>query len=349
MENYTESTANTYKGQSKYYVFTWNNYNMDNIALLRSFVEKEICMYICWGYEEAPTSGTPHLQGYIEMYAKRRVSEMRRILGDGVWFHQRKGNQSQAIHYTRKSPRGDYNPTSEEWEEYGEKCITKDKNSNLLQNQLIVASEDIKKGTNVKDMYQVHPTVCARYPKYVDRLISWQKPPMRNNLDIEVHFGEPGVGKTYHIENTYPNVFQPPLSIDGKSQWYDGYYGQKEVLFDEYHGQFPLIQLLKILDKYPQQVGNKGGHVWFSPEKIFITSNYKERQWYNSWFGIESSYKALMRRITKRFLWTTGYKCTPCDINWDPIEVLTPTEEYSCDMEDSNESVIINTTSVIKK
>lgn len=39
--------------------------------------------------------------------------------------------------------------------------------------------------------------------------------------------------------------------------------------------------MLKYLDKYPVQVENKGGTLWYNPIKIYICSNKHPKNWYN--------------------------------------------------------------------
>lgn len=52
-------------GRYRRWCFTWNNYTDDQVENL-STIDKDRCDYIIFGREEAPETGTPHLQGYIE-------------------------------------------------------------------------------------------------------------------------------------------------------------------------------------------------------------------------------------------------------------------------------------------
>lgn len=51
--------------KARRWAFTWNNYTEDNVNYLKSLTDKQ-CDYIVFGFEKAPDTGTPHLQGYIE-------------------------------------------------------------------------------------------------------------------------------------------------------------------------------------------------------------------------------------------------------------------------------------------
>jgi len=45
--------------------FTWNNYTKANVEHLSNLTAED-CDYIVFGFEICPTTGTPHLQGYVE-------------------------------------------------------------------------------------------------------------------------------------------------------------------------------------------------------------------------------------------------------------------------------------------
>ncbi len=56
----------------KNYVFTLNNWTVDNDENLRNYYE-QTCSFIIFGKEIAPTTGTPHLQGYIQLEKRTRL------------------------------------------------------------------------------------------------------------------------------------------------------------------------------------------------------------------------------------------------------------------------------------
>lgn len=55
--------------------------------------------------------------------------------------------------------------------------------------------------------------------------------------------------------------------------WFDGYKGQKRVIFDDFRPWWcEFSWLLRLLDRYPIQVPVKGGFVNFIPEEIIVTT-----------------------------------------------------------------------------
>lgn len=65
------------------------------------------------------------------------------------------------------------------------------------------------------------------------------------------------------------------------SQWWNGYDGQKLVVVDEFRGQFEPAQLLRLLDRTPYKVPYKGGYVNFSSSCVIFTSNLSLNDMYN--------------------------------------------------------------------
>jgi hypothetical protein len=88
------------------------------------------------------------------------------------------------------------------------------------------------------------------------------------------------------------SLWTSPTQREG-NEWFDGYEGQKLVLFDDFDkGQISFRLLLRLLDRYPMQVPIKGGFVEWCPRVIYITSNLGPARWYPS-----EDYMVLHRRL----------------------------------------------------
>lgn len=82
-------------------------------------------------------------------------------------------------------------------------------------------------------------------------------------------------------------------------QWFDGYDAETDVIFEEFNGQIPFRQFLRLLDKYPCQVQTKGGSKYWVARRIWITSSVHPSQWYATLEEkSEGSLAQLMRRLT---------------------------------------------------
>lgn len=87
--------------KAKRWVFTLNNYTDEHLAALAA-VE---CIYVVYGKELAPSTGTPHLQGFIVFTNARRRSALVADIGGGHWLPAN-GTSAQASVYCKKD--GDF-------------------------------------------------------------------------------------------------------------------------------------------------------------------------------------------------------------------------------------------------
>lgn len=112
---------------------------------------------------------------------------------------------------------------------------------------------------------------------------------------VVVYWGATGTGKTKSVWDnltSYDDLWQYP-----GSGWFDGYVGQKLVLFDDFNGgELKLTMLLKVLDRYPMQVPVKGGFANWCPKEIYITSNIDPNNWFPN--ANAEHVRALKRRFT---------------------------------------------------
>jgi len=145
---------------------------------------------------------------------------------------------------------------------------------------LQVYYEKVKDGASDLDLADHDFGTFARTLKATDRIRLAVKPARRpQRREIILYVGAPRSGKSRRAYDTYPNIFTVPYS---KNLWIDGYQREKEVLFEEFTGQYPLVGTLQLLDPWQtQKFEIKGGFQWFSPDVIVLTSNTHPREWYD--------------------------------------------------------------------
>lgn len=68
---------------SKSWTFTLNNYRFEDIVFLSEWVD---VTYMIFGKEVAPTTGTPHLQGFFTLNKAVRPGYLKRVLPKGTHF-----------------------------------------------------------------------------------------------------------------------------------------------------------------------------------------------------------------------------------------------------------------------
>ena len=94
----------------------------------------------------------------------------------------------------------------------------------------------------------------------------------------------------------FPDIYV--VNMGNSGLWWDGYVGQKTVMFEEFKGQVQLQKMLQILDPYPLRLEIKGGLVPARFERVFITSNYTPDKWYKNEGGYrDAEMAALARRL----------------------------------------------------
>ena len=251
--------------------------------------------FIVWQLEKGEKNQRDHLQGYMELLKPKELNPIKKILLDKTaHIEARKGTALEAANYCRKGDTRVEGP----WE-LGE--MSKQGARADLESFRDAIRE---RKTNV-ELLDDHLSSMARYPRLLNMVRETMRPPDTPDLVVSLFLGKPDTGKSRFARSEWDRRgvrwWTPPIQ-QGGSHWYDGYDGHDGVLIDDFKGAMTLQDLLRVLDIYPVYVPFKGGHVWFRPKEIVITSNYHPLRWY-SWEGREESIPALRRRIHRIYDW----------------------------------------------
>ncbi|MCL2796976.1 MAG: hypothetical protein FWD58_02855 [Firmicutes bacterium] len=122
------------------------------------------------------------------------------------------------------------------------------------------------------------------------------------DLHITYIYGEPDAGKTTFLRRVLGYTpLQYGKITDYKSGNFDEYNGQDIIVFDEYHGQYPLTMFNDILDGEPRELPARYANRIACYTKVFIISNYAPDELYRKERadGKERSFIGFMRRITE--------------------------------------------------
>lgn len=154
--------------------------------------------------------------------------------------------------------------------------------------------DDIISGMSERQLWDKYPAQVMMYSRGITKGMQLVSAPRSKKTSVILIYGLPGVGKSRFIYENHPSAYwkQPD------SNWFDGYDGTSDVVFDDYYGWLPLSSLLRLLDRYPLAVQTKGGSINFAPKKLLISSNTLPRDWYAKVFEKQPQYhRALVRRI----------------------------------------------------
>jgi len=265
---------------SKFWCFTINNPALDH----ENEVQSEEIVAITYQLE-CGEEGTPHLQGYLQLRSRHRLSFLKAINSRAHW-EPRKGRHQQALDYvTKADTRVDGPWTRGEWD------VQQGKRKDLDE-----VKELIDEGGTIQDVAEQHFGAFIRHGRGLRDYMSLRITPRSWVMDVQVHWGEPGTGKTRGCYDNHLEVYSLCQNYNGGVVWWDGYTGQDTVLIDDFYGWLPFSYLLRLLDRYPFSVRTKDGHVPFTSKVIYITSNKPWEDWYSNIDDIRR--RALMRRIS---------------------------------------------------
>lgn len=155
------------------------------------------------------------------------------------------------------------------------------------------AARMIQSGSMMPEVAKNHPVVTVRYFKGLQYLISLQDTAIYKPKKVGLFWGGTGTGKTLTVHQELDDLYN---AADINKPWFDGYHGQKHVLFDECgKGMMPFNDLKRLTDGYKMLAPIKGQMIDWSPTTIILTSNIPMDQWYP--FIEQEDLKALKRRI----------------------------------------------------
>lgn len=278
---------------ANHWVFTLNNPETTD-EFVTTVGELENIRYVV-AQLEVGENGTRHLQGYLELKRKQRISWLKTNVSATAHFERRRGSRDEARAYCMKEDTRQEGP----WE-HGEWAS----GGRGRRNDITQFKNEILAGKRKRELLEDYDHEMCKYPKFYDLVRSTKRPKRESDdfVGVVLLYGWPGTGKTRYVVENYEDYWES--SIGNGTQWYDGYDGQKVVLFDDFAGKMskvPLDVTLKIFDRYVRQVPVKGGHTWWNPNLIFVTTNIHPRDWYD-WETRGSQYVALTRRI-KQVYW----------------------------------------------
>lgn len=233
--------------------FTLNNYSLNDITKL----ENVPCIYVIYGKETAPTTGTPHLQGFISFKEGKTLAAAKKVLGPHYHLEAKMGTIKQAVDYCKKD--GDF-------VERGKISMREPATSDWADVICLAEAGDM---VTLKTEYPRH---YLMYFKTLMSIRAFNSTPIDGDLSHEWWTGPTGTGKSRRAWAEYPDHYSKPVN-----KWWDGYYGQDVVVIEEWEPKNEMTAAkLKIwADRYPFPAEIKGGTIQkVRPTKIIVTSNY---------------------------------------------------------------------------
>jgi len=281
---------------------TWTLFNYEPyIDLLKQYAKEE-CEYMIFGFEVCPDTGKRHLQGYhyysnARAYPNKKWRDLTNLEKNGRDFIS---NGSPKQNYDYCSKLGDF------WE-HGD--LPKQGNRTDWEQ----ARSHLQNGGDVITTIEEQPQLLP-FIRSLERFqtLSVSKP-LHRDVKVIILIGDSGTGKTRYAYDNYPDLYSKP-----EGAWWDSYKGEKTILLDDYYGDIPYSQFLKVLDRYPLQVPQKGTHIYAQWDTVIITSNKQPEHWY------AQGYTDALKRRTKILIRDYTHATRPED---QDEEACTPQDE----------------------
>lgn len=276
--------------QTTNWCFTLNNYTEEEVTAIQGLDVK----YIIYG-KEAGESGTPHLQGYVNLARTQKLSYVSKLIPRAHW-EPCKGSSQQNIDYCSKE-----GVTWSKGTPPVERRTTGQQNGGKRTREIWDETWELAKNGEVE---QVNSEIKIKYYRTL-KAIEKDYGKVPDDLDVPSEWkgilwicGQPGCGKSRYVRETWTRdeVFDKSLN-----KWWDGYTGQKIVLlddFDKYHDKLgPFLK--RWGDRYSFPAETKGSKMDIRPERIVVTSNYLPEQ---IWDKDPQLVEAIMRRTEMMFM-----------------------------------------------
>jgi len=221
--------------------------------------------------ERCPTTGKPHIQGYVKFGKQASFARIRSTF-PGIHAESCKGSPQQNIDYVSKSASRIAGP----WQ-FGIPPIQGKRKDLELVRQLISDGQSLPEIINNPDV------TSYQAMKGAEMLFKYKKPKVRTNQRVYWYHGSTGSGKTRAVYN-FAEVSRFEVWASAEDiRWFDGYSGEKVALIDDFRpSDAKFSWLLKVLDRWPIRVPVKGTHVCYEPEHIFVTCPYSPTECYKN-------------------------------------------------------------------
>lgn len=240
------------------FVFTYNNYPNTDL------VDNVACKYIAYSHEVAPTTNTPHLQGFITFNSVKSYNQVINLL-PGCHVEAMRGSIAENEDYCSKAGN---------LIERGEKPISND-NRGRAESERWQRAKDLAKEGKIDDIDADIYIRCYSTLKSIakDHMI---KPPPAEVQCFWIH-GDTGTGKSHAVETKFPDCYKKSMD---DLKWFDGYEDEEVVYledFDVYQIKWGGM-LKRLADRWPMQASIKGSMKYIRPKMVIVTSNYTPDQ-----------------------------------------------------------------------
>jgi hypothetical protein len=290
--------------QSRKWQITINNpetgdreFNHDKLKEI--LASKKSIIYWCMSDEVGGNTHTPHTHLYIALNSGMRFETLKNMF-PGAHLEMCKGTSVQNRDYVFKQGKWENDEkgvtnikdTHEEFGEMPQEVQGK-------RNDLEALYDMIKEGLSNHEILEEDPMYIMNIEKIekARQVVREEKyKSVYRNVGITYIYGVTGTGKSRGImeKHGYENVFR----VTNLLHPFDGYNGEEAIVFEEFHGQYKMNDMLNWTDGYPLKLPARYNDRQACFTHVYITSNMPlEQQYRGVQFESPNTWNALKRRI----------------------------------------------------
>lgn len=205
-------------------------------------------------HEDAPGTGTPHLQGFTIFKTAKRLSGCKKILPRAHWEPAK--NIEAAWDYCTKG--------KDPW--YVDNRVGRGKRTDWEEYLKLV-----REGATDAELLAANPGLFFRYGNGIDRARNALQLPRHHQTKCEWYFGATGSGKSTFVDEAYPDADWCTLTRSG---FLLGYHNAPVVVLDDPDLVAMQRELfLNLVNKTPFMMNVKGGQAIWNAQRLIILSN----------------------------------------------------------------------------
>ena len=275
--------------KARNYVFTLNNYTPAEEDLLKALE----CRFIGWGYETAPETNTPHLQGLVCFTNPRSFEAVRRIVGR--WHVEKvRSTVADAWAYCQKIDNHliEGAVANVVWSK-GEIPMDQKTKGEMNIERYKRAYENAR--DHSMDLDTIDPDILICHYSAIKHIRRDNMPKcdiLEGPCGLWLQ-GPSGCGKTTYTTQKFVDAYLKPIN-----KWWDGYNNEPVVVLDDLdktHASWIGYFLKKWSDKFPFIAEQKGTSVKIRPKRFVVTTQYT----IGDIFTDDETYEAINRRFVQ--------------------------------------------------